>query len=137
MSYQAKKEFLNIPMSMLKMGFSSSALLLYGLLYKMSYLGWEGCYPSNRTLGDTLNLKPRTINLLLKELLDKKAISIRFDEQNKNLRWIKPLISNEVPLETTRGVKNNPIDEENGGFNMLTGADIKEHNEDDLENLPF
>ncbi len=113
-----KKEFLNIPMSMLKMGFSSSALLLYGLLYKMSYLGWDGCYPTNKTLADTLGLTPRSINLLLKELLDKGAIRIRFDENNKNLRWIKCLISNEVPIASSR-VKNNPIDLPNGGFTSL------------------
>lgn len=130
-----KKEFLNIPMSMLHKGFSSSALLLYGLIYKMSYTGWEGCYPTNKTLAQTLGLTPRSINLLLNELLDKKAISIRYDSENKNLRWIKPLISNEVPILSSRGVKNNPIDQENGGFSMLTDEDIK-HTED-LDNLPF
>lgn len=130
-----KKEFLNIPMSMLHKGFSSSALLLYGLIYKMSYTGWEGCYPTNKTLAQTLGLTPRSINLLLNELLDKKAISIRYDSENKNLRWIKPLISNEVPILSSRGVKNNPIDQENGGFSMLTDEYIK-HTED-LDNLPF
>lgn len=112
-----KKEFLNIPMSMLKMGISSSALLLYGLLYKMSFVGWQGCYPSNKTLADTLDLKPRTITLLLTELKDKGAISIRFDDENKNLRWIKPLITNEVPI--LKGKSENPIDAPNGGFEEL------------------
>jgi len=130
-----KKEFLNIPMSMLKMGFSSSALLLYGLLYKMSYLGWDGCYPTNKTLADTLGLTPRSINLLLKELLEKGAIRIRFDENNKNIRWIKPLISNEVPIMSSK-LKNNPIDQENGGFSNLNDMDIS-HKNVDIENLPF
>jgi len=120
---ETKKEFLNIPMSMLHKGFSSSALLLYGLIYKMSYTGWEGCYPTNKTLAQTLGLTPRSINLLLNELLEKKAISIRYDSQNKNLRWIKPLISNEVPILSSRGVKNNPIDQENGGFRSLNDFD--------------
>ena len=118
-----KKEFLNIPMSMLKIGLSSSALLLYGLLYKMSYTGWEGCYPTNKTLANTLGLTPRSINLLLNELLEHKCISIRYDEENKNLRWIKCLISNEVPIASSRAVKNNPIDQPNGGFRSLNDLD--------------
>ncbi len=133
---ETKKEFLNIPMSMLHKGFSSSALLLYGLIYKMSYTGWEGCYPTNKTLAQTLGLTPRSINLLLNELLEKKAISIRYDSENKNLRWIKPLISNEVPILSSRGVKNNPIDKENGGFESLTWSDLG-HPEKDKEELPF
>lgn len=115
---QSKKEFLNIPMAMLKKGFSSSALLLYGLIYKMSYTGWD-CYPTNKTLADTLGLTARSINLLLNELLEKGAISIRYDTENKNLRWIKPLISNEVPLMSRSKLKDNPIDAENGGFQEL------------------
>ncbi len=110
-------------MSMLKIGLSSSALLLYGLLYKMSYTGWEGCYPTNKTLANTLGLTPRSINLLLNELLEHKCISIRYDEENKNLRWIKCLISNEVPIASSRGVKNNPIDQPNGGFRSLNDLD--------------
>lgn len=114
---QTRKEFLTIPFSMLNGEYSANAMVLYGIIYKMSASDLNGCYPTNAYFAKLMNVNERTITRILKELIDKKAISIRQDEDNKNLRWIKPLITTEIPFYKNN---NNGYDfGDNGGFEEL------------------
>lgn len=97
MRTSTRKEFLTIPYSMVGKGYSMASMVLYGIIYKLSANGYEGCYPSNKYFGKLLDLSERQITRLISELEQKGAISIRQDENNKNLRWLKPLIATEVP----------------------------------------
>ncbi len=117
-SINMQKSFLAVPTSMLNQGYSSTALLLYGLIYKLSASDFSECFPTNSYIAKMLGVNTRSISRLLNELKEKNAISIRIDSDNKNLRWIKPLITLEVPILMEKEQENDDISKF-GGFQVL------------------
>ena len=90
------KDFIMIPLKMLKMDMSSASILLYGLILKMSYGDSEETYATNKTFAKYINKSERMVYRYIEELQKNKCIEIRYDEENPNIRYIKPLILNEI-----------------------------------------
>lgn len=96
-----KIEFLMIPYKMLKMDITPRALLLYGIIYKLSASMKHDSYATNKYFMKELDVSSnKTIYNLLEELEKKDCISIRYDETNPNIRYITPKITNEVKMIT-------------------------------------
>lgn len=103
-----KIEFLMIPYKMLKMEITPRALLLYGIIYKLSASMKHDSYATNKYFMKELDVNSnKTIYNLLDELEKKDCISIRYDEQNPNIRYITPKITNEVKVISDENPKKN------------------------------
>ncbi|MBN9392379.1 MAG: helix-turn-helix domain-containing protein [Chloroflexi bacterium] len=74
-SGREKNLFVQVPLEVLEAGISTSALKLYLILLKYARQSNE-CWPSQQTLGWDMNLKPRRIADLLKELECASLITI-------------------------------------------------------------
>jgi hypothetical protein len=72
---QGNTHFVQVPLEVLEAGISSSALKLYLILLMYARQSNE-CWPSQQTLGRDMNLKPRRIADLLKELESAAIITI-------------------------------------------------------------
>lgn len=74
-SGQEKNCFVQVPLEVLEAGISTSAMKLYLILLKYARQSNE-CWPSQQTLGWDMNLKPRRIADLLKELEAASLVTI-------------------------------------------------------------
>ena len=73
-------EYLKIPESVLnKSNICASSKTLYGYISLLCHQNGF-CYATNSFLGKTLNVTPRTITRLIKELKDAKLITISYTE---------------------------------------------------------
>jgi hypothetical protein len=126
-----KNLFVQVPVEVLEAGVSTSALKLYLILLKYARQSNE-CWPSQQTLGWDMNLKPRRIADLLKELEMASLITIisRAKEGLSNLYRLLKLVSpkgNSDPSlpKTTDGAakKDLPGKQKNAGEGMQDFAD--------------
>lgn len=109
-----KKNYIIIPYSMLSMNITPRAILLYGIIFKLTTNMKKETFATNTYFAKQLDTTNRTINNLLVELENNKCIKIRQDETNKNLRYITPLIINELPVYfTTENKEENNLKENN------------------------
>ena len=99
----ASIEEIRIPVKLLEpYELTLSSKYLYGLLLWHSYSG--KCYCTNKTLASEVGCSIRTIQNSLKELEDKKCISVEIDSKN-GVRYITPLVIQKIKLLDERKVK--------------------------------
>lgn len=104
------KNYIMIPEYLLELDLTPRACILYGIIYKLSSGELNETFASPNWFARKLKVETRTIKNLLKELVEKKCISIREDEINKSIKYIKPLIIKEVIYieETPKGTTETP-----------------------------
>ena len=74
------EKFIRIPMEVLNdENITSSAKLLLGVIISFSNNDYKVAFASNAKYARALDLAPRTITRLIKELKDQNYISIRYD----------------------------------------------------------
>lgn len=104
------KNYIIIPEYLLELDLTPRACILYGIIYKLSSGELNETFASPSYFARKLKVEIRTIKNLLKELIDKNCISIREDETNKSIKYIKPLIIKEIIYieETQKGTTETP-----------------------------
>ena len=107
---------LKIPFSKLtKLELSGNCIVLYGVILFHAYQN-ETTWITNKLLAKECNIAERTVQNCLKELQDKGAIEIRYEQENGfSVRYIKPLILFDVKV-VPNNYKNNYT---TGGFETL------------------
>lgn len=92
-------EFIQIPTKLIQYNINPTSMILYGVIYKMSFAMTQETYATNSYFAKQCNCSERTITRCIAELKENNCISIRQDLDNPNIRYIKPLIINEVPYK--------------------------------------
>lgn len=104
---------------------SAEASILYGYILGFSNTGYFG---SNTLLSKMLNCSSRTISRLMNELIEKECIEVVVVSKTRRLiypLYTMPFVYDIDPSFGAKGtktlskVKNNPIDQPNGGFKSL------------------
>lgn len=107
---------LKIPFAKLvKLELNGNCIVLYGVLLYHAYQK-ENTWVTNKTLSEECNISERTIQNCLKELKDKGAIDITYENEGPyQVRYIKPLILFDIKV-----VPNNYKPKyQTGGFESL------------------
>lgn len=95
-------EFIQIPTKLIQYNISATSMILYGVIYKMSFAMTQETFATNSYFAKLCNCSERTITRCLKELKDNNCIAEREDKDNKNIRYLLPKIINEVPYKITK-----------------------------------
>lgn len=114
-------EFIQIPTKLIQYNINSTSMILYGVIYKMSFAMTQETFATNSYFAKQCNCSERTISRCLAELKENNCISIRQDLDNPNIRYIKPLIINEIPYKIKPKKNETQID----AFNRAIEEKIK------------
>jgi len=109
-------KFIIIPEWILLSNISDKAKVLYGNLWKYADRNTNECFPSRKTLAENMNCSKSSIDRVLKELIEIKAITVKRRPPKDNganqsnlytLKTVRPVfIDSDIPIvaDTDKGV---------------------------------